>query len=97
MSLSDEGSPFIVVDIGADYPVERCTRIKRTITADYGLTVADIDGPRGKKPIVLARHSAMAAVFVANPHWSLRQIGRRFGMRDHSTILWALRKMGVRR
>jgi chromosomal replication initiation ATPase DnaA len=97
MSMPDERSPFIVVAIGADHPVKRCTRIKRTITAYHGLTVADIEGPRGTKPVVLARHSAMAAVAVANSHWSLRQIGMRFGMRDHTTVLHALKKMGVRR
>jgi chromosomal replication initiator protein len=96
MSMPDERPSFIVIDIGADHPVKRCKRIKYAIAAGHGLTVEDLEGPVLKRRVSVPRHSAMAAVAVANPHWSLRQIGRRFGMRDHTTVLSALKKMGVR-
>ncbi len=53
-----------------------------------------IFSPRRGKSIVAARFEAVAEVAKACPLWSLPRIGAFFN-RDHTTILYAIRKMGV--
>lgn len=59
-----------------------------------GLTPADILGPLREKPFVRARQRAMYLARQATDR-SLPELGRRFGGRDHTTILHALRKISV--
>lgn len=65
------------------------------ITADvYGVTVADIVGPRRTSKVIPPRQVAMtvARLLTAN---SLGQIGRAFGDRDHTCVLYAAGKYGA--
>jgi hypothetical protein len=71
-------------------------RLVKTVAQLHNTTVSDIMGPSRFADHVKARHQAVAVVAERFPHWSLPQLGRFFG-RDHTTILHALRKMGVRR
>ncbi|WP_296200939.1 helix-turn-helix domain-containing protein [uncultured Hyphomicrobium sp.] len=57
-----------------------------------GLTSADILGPVREKPFIRARQRAMYLARQATDR-SLPELGRRFGGRDHTTILHALRKI----
>lgn len=59
-----------------------------------GLTSADILGPLRLKPHVRARQRAMYLVRQATDR-SLPELGRRFGGRDHTTVLHALRKISL--
>jgi hypothetical protein len=59
------------------------------------VTAADIYGRSRSYWIRDARFEAIAAVALACDAWSLPTIGRFFGGRDHTTILHALRRMGV--
>lgn len=59
-----------------------------------GLTSADILGPVREKPFIRARQRAMYLARQATDR-SLPELGRRFGGRDHTTILHALRKISV--
>ena len=61
----------------------------------HGLTPDDILGERRHKHVIEARWEAIAAVYQTNPSWTLPQLGR-FFCRDHTTVLHALRKMGLR-
>ena len=74
------------------------TRFIETIidiaAASEGLTPADILGPVREKPFVRARQRAMYLARQATDR-SLPELGRRFGGRDHTTILHALRKISV--
>ncbi|NTS30688.1 hypothetical protein HQ945_05430 [Phyllobacterium sp. BT25] len=47
------------------------------------------------RAVVAVRQAAMADIHVLCPHFSLTQIGKLFGGRDHTTVLHALKKMGV--
>jgi hypothetical protein len=69
-------------------------RIVVEIAKNHGLPVATILGPTTMANIVAARHEAMAEVYVRCPGMSLPDIGRLFN-RDHTTILHAIRKLGV--
>lgn len=64
------------------------------VAAECGLTPADIVGPSVRAHIVSARWRAVAEVKRAWPELSLPVLGKIF-KRDHTTILNALRKMGV--
>jgi len=63
--------------------------------SDY--TYNDIIGPRRQRKLVAVRQQAMVDVYVQCPHLSLPQIGRRFGGKDHTTILHAVVKLGIRK
>lgn len=66
--------------------------IKRAAEA-YGLTYRDLVGRSRRHDIVRARHAAIAVLAADRPDLSLNALGRHFGGRDHTTILFALRKM----
>jgi hypothetical protein len=62
----------------------------------HGVTFADIMGPCRRAKIVAARFEAIVAVAQVRYMWSLPQIGRFFGDRDHTTILHAIRTQAVK-
>lgn len=75
----------------------RVQEIIESCAERYGMRAADITGPRIGAAYVQARHEAIALAYVARPDMSLPQIGRLFGNRNHTTILHAVKKMGVHR
>lgn len=62
----------------------------------HGLPEGSITGTSRKVPVVKARFEAIAKVREARPDLSLPALGRIF-RRDHTTILYALRKVGASR
>lgn len=67
-------------------------RIITRVAQAFGLTHADLVGPRRTLPVIRARFAAIAAMREAHPRMSVKALGRHFG-RDHTTILHAIRKM----
>jgi len=61
-----------------------------------GITYAQVMGPGRSNKIVEARHTCILAVHKARPDMSFPQLGAIFGGRDHTTILFAVRKMEAR-
>jgi chromosomal replication initiation ATPase DnaA len=70
--------------------------IIRLVATRHGVSVADIKAATHVLHIVAARHEAMAMVYTLRPDLSLPAIGRIFA-RDHTTVLSAVRKLGVYR
>jgi Bacterial dnaA protein helix-turn-helix len=66
--------------------------VQRAVAAAYGLERAELLGPRRTKKFVRPRQIAMFICSKLLPV-SLPQIGRRFGDRDHTTVLHAIRKI----
>lgn len=66
----------------------------REIVADVaerrGFTVDELIGPGRHKRLSRARHEAFALIY-AQGRLSLPEIGRRFGGRDHTTVLHGIR------
>lgn len=59
---------------------------------EFNVDASDILSQRRHAQIVVARHAAFRiAKYIT--YWSLPEIGRRFGGRDHTTILHGLRKV----
>jgi len=65
------------------------------IAKRHGVTYHDIMGPSRKAKIVSARYEAIVTVAQLRNLWSLPQIGRFFGGRDHTSILHCVKKMAV--
>lgn len=61
-----------------------------------GITYAQVMGSGRSRQIVEARHSCVYAVHKARPDMSFPQLGAIFGGRDHTTIIFAVRKMEAR-
>jgi Bacterial dnaA protein helix-turn-helix len=68
--------------------------IQRIAAAHFGLPWNVMFSATRKGPVVRARQAAMYLAKTMTPH-SLPEIGRRFGGRDHTTVLHAVRKMGA--
>lgn len=74
----------------------RIDEIQRACAYRYGVKVRDLMAARRTADIIMPRHIAMYLCKVLTPH-SLPEIGRRFGGRDHTTTLFAIRKIAHRR
>lgn len=68
--------------------IENCARL-------YNCRAEDIVGPIRFANFVEARHRAMFEVASQMPWMSFPQIGRIFGNRDHSSIMFAVQKHGL--
>jgi chromosomal replication initiator protein len=70
----------------------RIEDIQRVVARHYNVSKADLLSARRTRTIVRPRHVAMYLAKVLTPR-SLPEIGRRFGGRDHTTVLHAVRKI----
>ncbi len=66
--------------------------IQRRVCEHYNVRISDMNGPKRHRTIARPRQVAM---FLAKglTSRSLPEIGRRFGNRDHTTVLYAVRKI----
>jgi hypothetical protein len=73
--------------------LSRVEAIQRATLTQYPeMTLAELRSPRRKARVVRARQIAMYLAHQLTEQ-SLPEIGRRFGGRDHTTVLHAVRKM----
>lgn len=63
---------------------------------EHNIRPVDIIGQSRARRVVAARQAAMARVHVERPDLSSPTVGRLFGDRDHTTVLHAWRKAGLR-
>lgn len=68
--------------------------IMAQVASEHGVTLNDILGQRRTRKIMLARREAVYRVWTEKSPIGLAEVGRHFGL-DHTTVLHALRKMGV--
>lgn len=79
--------------VGAREPRRvRIEDIQRVVARHYNVSKADLLSSRRTRTIVRPRQIAMYLAKVLTPR-SLPEIGRRFGGRDHTTVLHAVRKI----
>ena len=73
-------------------PTASCEGITSGVAKFFNVKVAEMKGPRRTRQIVTPRQIAM---FLARKHTglSLPEIGKRFGGRDHTTVIHAVRKI----
>ena len=63
--------------------------IKKKVAEHYGLKVQDLESPNRSRSIVRPRQIAMYLGRLLTPR-SYPEIGRRFGNRDHTTVMHAV-------
>lgn len=63
--------------------------IKKKVAEHYGLKVSDLESPNRSRSIVRPRQIAMYLARLLTPR-SYPEIGRRFGNRDHTTVMHAV-------
>lgn len=73
-------------------PQVRIEDIQRVVAAHYQVSRSDLVSSRRTRSIVVPRQVAMYLAKSLTPR-SLPEIGRRFGNRDHTTVLHAVRKI----
>jgi chromosomal replication initiator protein len=66
--------------------------IKRIVAGFYGIRVQDMDSPRRTRNLVRPRQTAMFLAKTLTPR-SYPEIGRRFGNRDHTTVMHAVKQI----
>lgn len=80
--------------LDVDKPVRRgvkISEIQRHVCRSFESDIVEMRSKRRTKEVVIPRHVAMVLCRMLTLH-SLPEIGRRFGNRDHTTVLHGLRK-----
>ncbi len=82
--------------LAAHQRVVRIDDIAEVVTEHFGVRVSDLKSMSRSQSVVQPRHVSM---FLARQHTSLslEEVGRYFGGRDHSTVLYGVEKMEKRR
>ena len=76
-------------------------KIKFDVARKYGVRVEDLEGPSAAHCYAHPRHEAMALCRAVlddrgRPRFSFPMIGRAFGGRDHTTVMYAIRSHKAR-
>jgi chromosomal replication initiator protein len=89
LAMAREILKDILVEKNREITVEE---IQKTVATHFNIKVADIKSPKRLKALVLPRQIAM---YLARQltSCSYPEIGERFGGKDHSTIIHAIKKM----
>jgi chromosomal replication initiator protein len=66
--------------------------IQRRVAEHYNMRLSDLIGPKRSRPIARPRQMAMYLCKQMTTR-SLPEIGRRFGGRDHTTVIHGVRKI----
>ena len=66
--------------------------LQQKVAEHYNIRVSDILSPRRARPLARPRQVAMYLTKALTEH-SLPEIGRKFGGRDHTTIIHGVRKI----
>ena len=85
---------FSIEGVRAPAPL-RVSEIQAVICEAFGCDVVELTAERRTAPIVRARQVGMYLAKVMTGR-SLPEIGRRFGGRDHTTVLHAVRKIAAK-
>lgn len=80
---------FSLVELGQNPVTIR--RIQEMVRDEFNLRAGDLASSRRNEPIVTIRQGAMWLCKELIPERSYPEIGRRFGGRDHTTVLHAVR------
>ena len=88
IAAEPEPAPEPIIKYGPGHYVH----IQRVVAKHYGITRVELLGPSHRQKYSLPRQVAMYLCHV-NGTRTLPEIGRRFGGRDHTTVLHAVRKI----
>lgn len=88
------GTPpvYFETDAAGQYPPLAPKWIIKAVARAWQCTAAEILGSSRVKSIAAARRHAAVLIRSYHPHMSLPQIGRALGGKDHTSILYMLRR-----
>lgn len=89
----DEAFAMVWPWIPAEPRAPQIKDVQRAVAGHYDIARSDLLSARRTKEVVWPRQVGMYLAKELTPH-SLPEIGRRFGNRDHTTVLHAVRKIG---
>lgn len=92
-AIAERVREMIAAAVPEDVRTRDPRRIMTTVARRFGLSLGDITGASRDLHVMRARWAAIYEVHTAHPDLTIRQLGRHFGGRDHSSIRNALRKM----
>lgn len=81
----------MTVRTAGDGAAPSITTVQRIVASRFGVRVTDLKSDRRDQPLVRARHAAMYLCREHTSH-SLPVIGRHFGKRDHTSVMYAIRQ-----
>lgn len=77
-----------------DHAPKSADQIIFEVLADFpGVTIKDVKGRHRTRNIVYPRQLCMYEVYMQRQDMSFPMIGRVFGSRDHTTVMWSVRKV----
>lgn len=85
-----------VVTISGEDACPSINVVQRAVARRFGVRIMDLRSQRRDRCVVRARHAAMFLCRELTP-FSLPVIGRHFGRRDHTTVMYACREVERRR
>lgn len=77
------------------WPMNFISHVKSVVCKEFDVSYNEMDSPRRDVSVVIPRHIAMYLARNMTTK-SLPEIGRKFGNRDHTTIMNAIRKTQLR-
>ena len=88
------GAEAVVRDVitACEVRPPKVEEIQRVVARHFRVSVSDMVSARRTKNVVIPRQVAMYLAKTMTPR-SLPEVGRRFGNRDHTTVLHAVRKV----
>jgi hypothetical protein len=92
VSLPPMKEPWFSIECVSVVKTLKIREIQMAVCDRYGLTLSELLAERRFRPLVRARQVAMHLSKVLTGR-SLPEIGRRFGRKDHTTVLHAARKV----
>ena len=82
-----------LTNLGQEHVVLKPETILETVATYYGLTVAEIRGPKRLRPLVNARHVAMFLMRELLSDYSYPMIAKIFDDRNHTTVISGVEKI----
>jgi hypothetical protein len=73
----------------------RIEEIKREVAEKHNIPASLLAKQSKIRTITACRHEAIARVYVELPHIPLQSLARMFGLKDHTTVFSAVKKLGV--
>ncbi|MBA8822298.1 hypothetical protein BRY73_02925 [Ochrobactrum sp. P6BS-III] len=88
-----ERFPLDAADVEAANSIQG---IIKEVAEKHGLGAKDILSKTRRRPVIAARFEAIYRVWIEKDPITLTELGRKFGGLDHTTVLNALRRMGIK-
>jgi len=85
-------SPYVFA--GLNVNKENSKSIKILVCKALGVSLEEVEGGSRRSEIIIAKQMGMYFIRDKNPTMPLRVIANMFGLKNHATVLWAIKNVG---